>query len=296
QTSVDFNKLASADILKFQWALVDVGRQFLSCTDGTAYEDMDSLDVEARSVEYEMKTEEFNPDCINRVTLARDGKMKPFRYRIQPDGDLGQNQYLYFIGFYPKRFEPAQFEPQIFDCTTIESDSRCNYSQNCFWANNACLSKYDRTICPNLSIQADCSKSLSCSWNQSIGRCITALEQNLANDRSAPNADSPWKLPPCAYEGTCRNVNDVLQVAVTYAKGLFGIIGTAGLLFFIYGGFTIVMSGGSSDKVGKGKEIITAAVIGITICFSAYIAVDFLLDALQVGPEFREIGTLENQK
>ncbi len=191
-----------------------------------------------------------------------------------------------------------QVPTQAVSCSAFNegegNEAGCKTVPNCFWIHNSCQSKLDRTLCPQLN-QDDCGQSLSCAWNGTIGQCITALEQNLAADHQTPGKYA-WALPPCAFEGSCRNVNDVLQVAVTYAKGIFGIIGTAGLLFFIYGGFTIVMSGGSSDKVGKGKEIIVSAIIGIIICFSAYIAVDFLLDALQVGSEFREIGTFETQQ
>ncbi len=87
-------------------------------------------------------------------------------------------------------------------------------------------------------------------------------------------------------------INDLLQFAVNVTKYLFGFVGTVAFAFFVYGGFTIVLSMGSSDKVGKGRDILIAAVIGIIISFSAYVAVDFVLDALQVGDDFRQVGSL----
>ncbi len=104
--------------------------------------------------------------------------------------------------------------------------------------------------------------------------------------RGAPtNYDGP--IPNCAftYSG-CRNVNDLVQLLINIARIIFGIIGTLALVFFIYGGVTIILSFGSPEKLKKGKQILSAAVIGIAISFSAYLLVGFILDTLGVSKEF----------
>ena len=52
---------------------------------------------------------------------------------------------------------------------------------------------------------------------------------------------------------------------------------------FIYGGFMFLISAGSADSVGKAKQIITAAVIGLIIVFSSYLIIKFTLDSMGVN-------------
>ena len=93
-------------------------------------------------------------------------------------------------------------------------------------------------------------------------------------------------IPLCAFSGTCRNVNDLLQLIINFGSGLFAIIGSFAFAFFVYGGFTIVTSFGSPDRVKKGREIMVAAVVGMVISLSAFLLVDFMLDALNVSDSF----------
>ncbi len=51
----------------------------------------------------------------------------------------------------------------------------------------------------------------------------------------------------------------------------------------------MVFSFGSSDKIQQGKDVMVAAVIGIIIVFSAYLAVNFILNVLGVSAEFNAI-------
>jgi isoprenylcysteine carboxyl methyltransferase (ICMT) family protein YpbQ len=49
---------------------------------------------------------------------------------------------------------------------------------------------------------------------------------------------------------------------------------------FIYGGFTFLISAGSSEKIGEARKIIIAAVIGLLIVFASYIIIKFVLQSL----------------
>jgi uncharacterized membrane protein YjfL (UPF0719 family) len=51
---------------------------------------------------------------------------------------------------------------------------------------------------------------------------------------------------------------------------------------FVYGGFTWLTSGGSAERIKKGKDILVWAVIGLVVIFASYTAVDFVLTALGV--------------
>ena len=63
-----------------------------------------------------------------------------------------------------------------------------------------------------------------------------------------------------------------------------GLVGSLALVMFIYGGLTWMLSGGSSDKTSKGKNIIIWAALGMIMIFSAYAIVNFALrDVLGLG-------------
>ncbi len=89
-------------------------------------------------------------------------------------------------------------------------------------------------------------------------------------------------LPPCATTGDC-SLCDLVNVAINIGKFILAITGSLLLLFFIYGGFFMLISGGDSNKVKKGKEIIMNALIGLAIIFSAYLIVAFILVVLSGG-------------
>jgi len=81
--------------------------------------------------------------------------------------------------------------------------------------------------------------------------------------------------------GDCRDVGIFVQLAIAVGKYIFSIIGALALLFFIYGGFTLILSQGNSEKVKKGMGIMAAAFIGLVIVFGAYFLVQFLSGALK---------------
>lgn len=111
------------------------------------------------------------------------------------------------------------------------------------------------------------------------------------NQVSAPTVDTNrygvppgynGPLPECAFSGTCRDVNKLLELAINIGEWLFKIIGSLGFVFFIYGGFSMVISFGNAEKFKKGRQILVAAIIGMIIAFGAYAIVKFLLESLGV--------------
>ncbi|MBI4427347.1 MAG: hypothetical protein HY569_02620 [Candidatus Magasanikbacteria bacterium] len=96
-------------------------------------------------------------------------------------------------------------------------------------------------------------------------------------------------LPPCAFSGTCRSVNDLLQLIINFASGMFAILGTFAFAFFVYGGFKMIASMGNAEMVETGKKTMIAAAIGLAVSFSAYMAIGLMLKILDVSMEFRGI-------
>ena len=101
---------------------------------------------------------------------------------------------------------------------------------------------------------------------------ITPLKTLAADSIINPNAS--------AYSDGNYTLNDILIIAIGASRWILGIVGSLTLIMFIYGGFTFLVSAGSSDKVGQAKKIIVAAVIGLLIVFSSYLIIKFALASL----------------
>lgn len=163
------------------------------------------------------------------------------------------------------------------DCARFRNLLECRQNSACFWF-GGCLNRNDPGVCGRITDQAYCGTSQGssiCRW--SSGRCVTRVEAEISSQYTRTGG----LLPDCAYAGNCRSVNDLLQVLITVVREAFKYIGSIAFFFFVFGGITIVLSFGNPEKVTKGKEIITAAVVGIIVSFSAYVLVDFILEILQ---------------
>jgi len=154
------------------------------------------------------------------------------------------------------------------------------------------------------SCRQKCEKTTYCSLSSQVnGACVskTALDASPVTTPEAPQVkydNDYWKsqykvpdgykgaLPDCAFSGTCRDTNDLVLLLIKFGEGMFAIIGSFAFVFFVYGGFTMILSFGNAEKVKKGQQILVAAVLGIVIAFTAYLSVQFLLDALNVGVSF----------
>ncbi len=82
------------------------------------------------------------------------------------------------------------------------------------------------------------------------------------------------------YENGDYSLNDIMAIVIGASRWILGIVGSLALIMFIYGGFTFLISGGSSEKVGQARKIIIAAVIGLIIVFSSYLIIKFVLGSL----------------
>ncbi len=105
----------------------------------------------------------------------------------------------------------------------------------------------------------------------------------------------PGLLPPCAFlssgcDGDNADINIFIDLGINVAKFIFAIIGTVAFVMFVYGGFTMILAFGSSEKFQKGRDILVAAVVGMIIAFGAYLIVNFVLDVFQVSKDFRIIN------
>ncbi|OGL74140.1 hypothetical protein A3F28_00210 [Candidatus Uhrbacteria bacterium RIFCSPHIGHO2_12_FULL_57_11] len=63
-------------------------------------------------------------------------------------------------------------------------------------------------------------------------------------------------------------------------SAFLGIAGSLAILMVVYGGVTWLTSGGSPEKIEKGKKILVWAVIGLIVIFGAYSLVNFVLSRI----------------
>ena len=91
-------------------------------------------------------------------------------------------------------------------------------------------------------------------------------------------------VPDCARARTAEppSLNCALQTFANIGQLILGITGSFALLMFVYGGFTLLTSGGSSDKVSQGKTIITNSIIGIVIILTSGLLIQYGLGQLKL--------------
>lgn len=178
----------------------------------------------------------------------------------------------------------------LVDCYTNKDPLDCGlFPSACFWSanRNQCLSKSDQNICPSLNA-VDCAqmKPANCEW--AVDQCLSPFGQNIRTKYSS-SADKQTFLPSCALDGSCRKLSDLIGVVLKFVDWIFKYIGAIAFIFFVYGGFTMILSFGNAEKFKKGQQVLVAAVIGMAIVFSAYLLVSFVLDALGVAGEFNVV-------
>ena len=86
----------------------------------------------------------------------------------------------------------------------------------------------------------------------------------------------------CIRTGNC-TICDLVQIVVNFGMFLLGIVGAVTLLFFVYGGFLMLVSGGKMDMVDKGKKILINSVIGLTLVLFAYSGTAFIVNIVSGG-------------
>jgi non-ribosomal peptide synthetase component F len=76
---------------------------------------------------------------------------------------------------------------------------------------------------------------------------------------------------------------DVRVVIGNIIQALLGVTGALALLMFVWGGFQWLISGGSADRVKKGKDTLIWATIGLVVIILAYTLVSAVVTGLTTG-------------
>ncbi|MBT4277333.1 hypothetical protein HOD96_01125 [Candidatus Falkowbacteria bacterium] len=96
----------------------------------------------------------------------------------------------------------------------------------------------------------------------------------------------PWTPGKNLIPDDCRGnaedcgVEDLVQVAINVFQLILGVLGSLTLLFFVYGGFVWVLSRGNQQMIQKGKDILTGALVGMSLVMASWVIVNFVIAAL----------------
>jgi len=112
--------------------------------------------------------------------------------------------------------------------------------------------------------------SLALLVNLLIAVAPVLAVDSLVNTKAAGYAKGDYEL---SY---------VREYAIYLAQIILSLVGTVSLIAFVAGGVMFLISGGSQDRIKKGREIITAAVVGLLITFSSVLIINVFLGGLGI--------------
>lgn len=83
-------------------------------------------------------------------------------------------------------------------------------------------------------------------------------------------------------------MSDAVRFFIIFIRFAIGITGSLALMMFIYGGFVILTSAGSPEKVNQGKNILTQTLIAIIIILGSWVLINFIISKV-TDKNFNEV-------
>lgn len=69
------------------------------------------------------------------------------------------------------------------------------------------------------------------------------------------------------------------DVMITVVRTLLGLLGIVGVFMFIWGGYSLLLSGGNAETIKRGKATMFWASIGLAIILGSWVLVRFILES-----------------
>ena len=88
-----------------------------------------------------------------------------------------------------------------------------------------------------------------------------------------PVAANAQLLNPLGEDDPRNVIANVIQVVL-------GLVGILALVMFIYGGISLMISGGNPEKIKKARNVLIWAVVGLALIFSSYGILQFIFSTL----------------
>lgn len=83
---------------------------------------------------------------------------------------------------------------------------------------------------------------------------------------------------------------DLMQLITNVINFLIYIVIPLAAVMIVVGGIMIMTAGGSTTRLAKGKEIVTAAVVGLLIALLSWLIIDTIIKIIAVGWDSLQIG------
>ena len=112
--------------------------------------------------------------------------------------------------------------------------------------------------------------------------CPAGSKRSTANNYALCNMDESQVDEQ--GNGIWTTINTIINV-------LLGVIGIVAVIMIIYGGFKLVTSEGSADKVKSGKETILYGVVGLVVALLAFAIVNFVIASFFGSPNSGTSGS-----
>ena len=98
-------------------------------------------------------------------------------------------------------------------------------------------------------------------------------------------------LVPCGGQGQnpCTWCH-LMQLAKNIINFMMYIVFPLTAIMIVVGGIMIMTAGGSTERVAKGREIVTAAVVGLLIALLSWLIIDTIIGIIAVGWDNLKIG------
>jgi hypothetical protein len=101
---------------------------------------------------------------------------------------------------------------------------------------------------------------------------------------SAQEEPTGGLVPSSCQEGCPCNICDLYTLALNIINFmLYGIAIPVAAVGFLFGGFTLLTSGGSPERLKRGRSAITTSIMGIALAFSAWAIFNVILSTIGFG-------------
>lgn len=80
-------------------------------------------------------------------------------------------------------------------------------------------------------------------------------------------------VPECDPVGGCDTAK-LYELGANIINFMIGLAFLLGVIYFLWGGFTLLTSAGSEKRIESGRKAMTAAVVGIVIVLIAWLAIN----------------------
>lgn len=198
---------------------------------------------------------------------------------------------------------PVQARADVFCFCAVDTAGDIKALQNvadpqCVNVNSAsdCLDHSDPNLgtlkCSSDTNISNCNAKVE-NWKKQKAKALEDLAALESFDKKVESSKSSQILPACALadkldlSGECGDITIFVKLMLDIVNYLLSFVGGLALIFCIYGGFVLIFSSGSPDKITQGKEILMSALIGLVVAFCGYVLVSFLGDAVGISSVYK---------